>query len=84
MWANNKWTHFDYFCLNILHDYCWIDIETEIGNILNKDALNFEPTYTIEDGIKEIINNLEKGKYNNPNEFSDSYGNYKINNEIIV
>ena len=49
-----------------------------------KDALNFEPTYTIEDGIKEIINNLEKGKYNNPNEFSDSYGNYKINNEIIV
>ena len=49
-----------------------------------KSVLNFEPTYSIEDGIKEIINNLEKGEYKNLNEFNDNFGNYKINDEIII
>tara|TARA_Y100000294_G_scaffold177918_1_gene205643 strand:+ start:505 stop:1539 length:1035 start_codon:yes stop_codon:yes gene_type:complete len=49
-----------------------------------KNVLDFEPKYTIEDGIKEIVTVLKKGKFKYPDQYGDNLGNYKINNELIV
>jgi nucleoside-diphosphate-sugar epimerase len=44
-----------------------------------KRVLGFEPKYTIDDGIKEIVVSLKKGKFIDRNKYSDYLGNYKIN-----
>jgi len=49
-----------------------------------KDVLNFEPKYTIEDGIKEIILSLKKGNFLDLKKYNDNLGNYKINNESVI
>lgn len=45
-----------------------------------KKVLGFEPQYTIDDGIKEIVLSLKKGKFLDLNNYTDNLGNYKINN----
>ena len=49
-----------------------------------KSVLDFEPRYTIDDGIKEVIAALKKGKFLDLYKYSDNLGNYKINNELII
>jgi len=46
-----------------------------------KSVLDFEPQYTIDDGIKEISEALENGKFINLHEYKDNLGNYKISDE---
>ena len=43
-----------------------------------KKKLGFKPKYSIEYGIKEILNHLEKYKNVKNKLQSDSFGNYKI------
>ena len=49
-----------------------------------KNQLGFEPKYSINDGIKEIIKVLKMGKFNNLKKYKDNLGNYKIKNAIIT
>ena len=50
-----------------------------------KKVLGFEPKYTIDDGIKEIVDSLQKGKFIDLKKYSDNLGNYKINdNEFTI
>ena len=49
-----------------------------------KKVLNFKPEHSIEDGIKEIVNALDKGKFKKLNEYNDNLGNYKIHNEQTI
>jgi len=43
-----------------------------------KSILNFTPTWTVEDGIKELINAFEIGLYSDATLNKNKYGNYKI------
>jgi len=43
-----------------------------------KSVLNFIPTWSVEDGIKELINAFEIGLYNDAVINKNKYGNYKI------
>jgi len=43
-----------------------------------KSILNFIPTWTVEDGIKELINAFEIGLYSDASINKNKYGNYKI------
>jgi len=45
-----------------------------------KTQLCFEPIWSVEDGIKEIINLLEQGLYLDLKKDKDFYGNYNIEN----
>ena len=49
-----------------------------------KSVLNFEPRYTIDDGIKEVIEALKKEKFLDLYKYNDNLGNYNINNELII
>ena len=49
-----------------------------------KSILDFEPQYTIEDGIKEISEALKNGKFINLHEYKDNLGNYKISDEHAI
>lgn len=42
------------------------------------NILNFKPNWTVEDGIKELINAFEIGLYSDVNENKNKYGNYQI------
>ncbi len=44
-----------------------------------KKVLNFEPKYSVVEGIKELIEALETGLYQNSFENKDQYGNYTLN-----
>ena len=44
-----------------------------------KETLGFEPEYSVKDGVKELIQALDLGLYNDSIENKDKYGNYKIN-----
>ena len=44
-----------------------------------KETLGFEPEYSVKDGIKELIEALDLGLYNDATENKNKYGNYKIN-----
>lgn len=43
-----------------------------------KEVLSFEPMWTVEDGIVELINAFEIGLYNDSFANKNNYGNYKI------
>jgi len=43
------------------------------------NILNFKPNWTVEDGIKELINDFEIGLYSDVNQNKNKYGNYEIN-----
>lgn len=43
------------------------------------NILNFKPNWTVEDGIKELINAFEIGLYSDVNQNKNKYGNYEIN-----
>jgi nucleoside-diphosphate-sugar epimerase len=43
-----------------------------------KDTLDFEPKYTVKDGIEELINAFKIGVYNDSLENKNRYGNYEI------
>ena len=43
------------------------------------NVLNFTPTWTVEDGIKELINAFEIGLYADVSLNKNKYGNYQIN-----
>lgn len=43
------------------------------------NVLNFKPTWTVEDGIKELINAFEIGLYADVISNKNKYGNYQIN-----
>jgi nucleoside-diphosphate-sugar epimerase len=45
-----------------------------------KKVLGFEPGYTIEDGISELITALKLGVYDGSFENKNKYGNYEIKN----
>ena len=42
-------------------------------------TIGFEPKYTIKDGVKELIEALDLGLYNDSKENKNKYGNYNIN-----
>ena len=44
-----------------------------------KETLGFEPEYSIKDGIKELIEALDLGLFEDFMENKTKYGNYKIN-----
>lgn len=44
-----------------------------------KEVLNFEPKFTVKQGISELIDALEVGLYSDSIENKNNYGNYKIN-----
>ena len=44
-----------------------------------KETLGFEPEYSIKDGIKELIEALDLGLFNDFRENKNKYGNYNIN-----
>ena len=44
-----------------------------------KNVLEFEPKYTIKDGVEELVDALEIGLYKDSLSNKDRYGNYKIN-----
>ncbi len=44
-----------------------------------KKLLDFEPRYSIQDGINELVAALEMGLYSNSLKDKNRYGNYKIN-----
>ena len=44
-----------------------------------KQTLDFEPEYSIKDGVKELIEALDLGLFKDFNENKNKYGNYKIN-----
>lgn len=44
-----------------------------------KEILDFEPQFTVEDGIKELINALSIGLYSDHDENKIKYGNYNLN-----
>ena len=44
-----------------------------------KEILNFEPSYSVEDGIIETINELKKNNFNDFETNKNKYGNYIIN-----
>ena len=46
---------------------------TKVNNVLN-----FKPTWTVEDGIKELIHAFEIGLYADVNLNKNKYGNYQI------
>lgn len=46
-----------------------------------KDVLGFEPKFTVNDGIQELIEALKIGLYSDSLENSYNYGNYEINYE---
>ena len=46
-----------------------------------KKVLFFEPSWSVNDGIKELINFLENGLYNDVEIDKNFYGNYQIINE---
>ena len=48
-----------------------------------KNVLGFETTYTIDDGIREIVEVLKTGKFKSVDQYSDNLGNYKINEEFV-
>ena len=48
-----------------------------------KNILDFETKFTIDDGIKEIVNVLKQGRFKHLEEYDDKLGNYKINNEFV-
>jgi nucleoside-diphosphate-sugar epimerase len=43
-----------------------------------KNVLNFEPSWTVEDGIKELIYAFEIGLFADVNQNKNKYGNYQI------
>ena len=47
-----------------------------------KKVYNFKPTISIEQGIKEILNELRKGKFKKLSNFKDKLGNYRINKNV--
>ena len=49
-----------------------------------KNILGFETTYTIDDGIREIVDVLKTGKFKSVDQYSDNLGNYKINEEFFA
>jgi nucleoside-diphosphate-sugar epimerase len=44
-----------------------------------KNILGFEPQWTVEDGIKELLESFNLGLYRNAMVDKNMYGNYKIN-----
>ena len=44
-----------------------------------KSALNFEPKYSVEDGIDEILNAIQRGFYRTDIDDNNMYGNYWLN-----
>ena len=48
-----------------------------------RNILDFETKFTIDDGIKEVINVLKQGRFKRLEEYKDKLGNYKINNEFV-
>lgn len=44
-----------------------------------KEVLGFEPKYTITEGIKELVEALKVGLYNDSPTNKDKYGNYSLN-----
>ncbi len=44
-----------------------------------KDVLGFEPSYTVDDGVDELISAFSIGLYSDSIENKEKYGNYKIN-----
>ena len=44
-----------------------------------RETLGFEPEYSIKDGVKELIEALDLGLYNDFTENKNKYGNYNIN-----
>ena len=49
-----------------------------------KNVLGFETKYTIDDGIKEIVDVLKTGKFKSVDQYNDNLGNYKINEELFA
>lgn len=43
-----------------------------------KEVLGFEPKFTVNQGIKELVDALETGLYSDSNEAPEKYGNYQI------
>ena len=43
-----------------------------------KSVYNYAPKFTLQFGIKEIINQLKKSNFINRNLYKDKLGNYKI------
>jgi len=43
-----------------------------------KKIYGFKPSITIDDGIKEILKELKKGKFKKLSNYKDKLGNYKI------
>ena len=43
-----------------------------------KSVLNFVPTWTVEDGIKELINAFDQGLYADVTSDKNKYGNYYL------
>jgi nucleoside-diphosphate-sugar epimerase len=44
-----------------------------------KETLGFEPEYSVKDGVKELIEALDLGLYNDFTVNKNKYGNYNIN-----
>ena len=47
-----------------------------------KSILNFEPKYTIDDGIDELVDALQNGIFDNLDSNRNYFGNYEINYSI--
>ena len=47
-----------------------------------RNVLNFEPKYSVEDGVIEIIKSIKAGLFKNENKNINLYGNYNINFKI--
>lgn len=48
-----------------------------------QSILGFEPQFTVKHGIKELINALKIGIYQDSNVNKEQYGNYTINYEQV-
>ena len=57
-------------------------IEIARAKALAKKAREFEPEYTVEDGIVEIIKSIRAGLFSHEDNKKNLYGNYCVNYKI--
>ena len=50
--------------------------------LLRRYKSKFEPKFTVDDGILEIIKTIKEGLYDNEDKSKNLYGNYFINYNI--